>query len=381
MILSVIIVHYRVPYFLELCLLSVGSALKGLEAEILVIDNNSTDQSPDLLRSRFPRVKWIFNPENLGFARACNQGLAFATGDHILFLNPDTILPEDFARNCLAFYKQASNPPGALGVRMIDGRGRFLKESRRGFPTPWVAFCRLSGLAALFPRSRWFSRYYLGYLPADRTHPAPVLSGACLWVSREALNAAGPFDDDFYMYAEDIDLSYRLQKAGFCNYYLADITIIHFKGASTQKDLRYIRQFYGAMSQFRQKHLNSGMNGLFRAGLELAIRTRAAFAAAGQAFGKGERSRPASARRTWITGDPASVRQVWASVARSRAIVSDPQDATETIFCQGPAFSFKDLISALEKITGDRTAGIYAAGAGAMVVSMHRDNRAEILKL
>ncbi len=195
MILSVIIINYRVPYFLELCLQSVGKALQGLDAEVIVVDNHSADGSVDLLRPLFPEVKWIVNSENNGFARANNQALEQAIGEYILFLNPDTIVPEDFARKCLAFIQSVAHP-GGLGVRMIDGSGRFLKESRRGFPSPWVAFCKLSGLTTLFPRSRRFSEYYLGYLPPDCNHPAPVLSGACLWVSRAAIRAAGPFDEN-----------------------------------------------------------------------------------------------------------------------------------------------------------------------------------------
>ncbi|HLI93758.1 MAG TPA: glycosyltransferase, partial [Puia sp.] len=335
----------------------------------------------DFLRPRFPRVKWIANSENLGFSRASNQGLALAKGEHILFLNPDTVLPEDFARNCLAFYRQAADAPGGLGVRMIDGNGRFLKESRRGFPTPWVAFCRLSGLTSLFPRSRRFSEYYLGYLPADRSHRAPVLSGACFWVSRKALDAAGPFDEEFFMYAEDIDLSYRLERAGFCNYYFAGTTIIHFKGASTQKDLRYVRQFYSAMSRFRRKHFHRGMPGLFQAAFELAIRTRAAVSAAGRLF-TGHVAAPAlTGRRTWLTGDPASIGRLRPALMHSRRLVTDPQEANEVIFCQGAAFSFKELISEWAKMNRGMAAAIYAEGAEAIVSSRHHDNRAEILKL
>ncbi|HEV2353824.1 MAG TPA: glycosyltransferase family 2 protein [Puia sp.] len=427
MVLSVIIVHYRVPYFLELCLLSVDAALQGMDAEVIVIDNHSGDRSPDFLRPRFPRVKWIANSENAGFSRANNQGLALATGDHILFLNPDTVIPEDFARNCLAFYSQAAGAAGGLGVRMIDGNGRFLKESRRGFPTPWVAFCRLSGLTALFPRSRWFSEYYLGYLPADRNHRAPVLSGACFWVSRKALDAAGPFDENFFMYAEDIDLSYRLEKAGFCNYYIADTTIIHFKGASTQKDLRYIRQFYGAMIQFRRKHFHGGRRGLLRAGFEAAITVRAAVSAAGQFFrgrrgfdgggadggraegggadgggaegggadgtaglggvagsglaGSGGQAGGSAKRRVWLTGDAASAGRLRASLTLSRIVVTDARQADETIFCQGAAFSFRDLISEWGKRKQGGEAGIYADGASAVVSSRRHDSCAEILKL
>src|SRR5580698_6256332 len=172
---SVIIVNYRVPYFLEICLRSVRKALEGLDAEVIVVDNHSGDGGVDWLRPLFPEVNWILNPENEGFSRANNRALGHATGDYILFLNPDTIVPEDMVRKSLAFMGSVRpiGEVGGLGVRMIDGRDRFLRESRRGFPAPWVAFCKLSGLTALFPRSRRFARYYLGHLPSDKTAPVP----------------------------------------------------------------------------------------------------------------------------------------------------------------------------------------------------------------
>src|SRR5882757_2228169 len=213
MILSVIIVSYQVKFFLEQCLFSVEKALQGIDGgtEIIVVDNNSQDDTLAYLVPRFPEVKFIANPDNRGFSRANNQALEQAGGKYILFLNPDTILPEDACRICLSFI--AATPGiGAAGVRMIDGSGRFLKESRRGFPSPWIAFCKLSGLTALFPRSRRLAGYYLGHLPEDQTHPAPILSGACLWVGREVLDKTGAFDPSFFMYAEDIDLSYRIEQ-------------------------------------------------------------------------------------------------------------------------------------------------------------------------
>src|SRR5882757_7760504 len=192
--LSDIIVTYRVRYFLELCLHSVQKPLQGLDAEVFVVDNNSADGSVEYLRPLFTDVRFIANTENTGFARANNQALQLARGKYILFLNPDTILPEDFADRCLSFL-QSTPDAGGLGVRMVDGSGLFLKESRRGFPSPWVAFCKLSGLTALFPRQRRFATYYLGHLPQDKTSPAPVLSGACFWVARAVLEKTGGFDE------------------------------------------------------------------------------------------------------------------------------------------------------------------------------------------
>lgn len=396
MVLSVIIVNYRVRFFLEFCLHSVERALLGLDAEILVVDNHSADGSVEMLRPLFPRAKFIVNTENIGFARANNQALELAKGEYILFLNPDTVVPEDIARRCLSFLQSApslyaafpSSRIGGVGVRMIDGSGRFLKESRRGLPTPWVAFCKLSGLTTLFPRSRCFSTYYLGHLPADRTHPSPVLSGACLWISRAALREAGSFDEDFFMYAEDIDLSYRLEKAGFVNYYFADSTIIHFKGESTQKDIRYVRQFYLAMSQFRRKHFSRGMPGLIRAALEAGIWLRAGLGA-GLGMCKmllRRQSKSASAHTIWLTGDPAGIDQLRQRilVAGEGRAASTRERAEEIILCVGDEFSFKDAITALEATAGYRTgqqAKLYAAGAHAIVGSARRDGPGEILVL
>jgi len=279
MILSVIIVSYQVKYFLEQCLFSVEKALQQVdgETEIIVVDNHSTDGTLEYLQPRFPGVKFIPLSDNEGFSRANNRGLEKAKGRYILFLNPDTILPEDACRICLSF--MTSTPgAGAAGVRMIDGGGRFLKESRRGFPSAWVAFCKFSGLTALFPRSRRLAGYYMGHLPENQTHPAPILSGACMWVDRVALDRAGGFDEQFFMYAEDIDLSHRIEQNGFTNYYIAETTILHFKGESTRKDSRYIKTFYEAMIRFRRKHFSGIFSRLFNRLLEIAVRLRVTLA-------------------------------------------------------------------------------------------------------
>lgn len=376
MLLSVIIVNYRVPYFLELCLHSVRRALQGLDAEIIVVDNHSGDGSVDLLRPQFPGVKWIVNPENEGFSRANNRAVRQATGGTILFLNPDTIVPEDMIRKCIAFIGAAGDV-GGLGVRMIDGNGRFLRESRRGFPSPWVAFCKLSGLTALFPRSRRFARYYLGHLPSDRTSPAPVLSGACLFVSRSALEKTGPFDETFFMYAEDIDLSYRLETAGYTNYYFADVTIIHFKGESTPKDTRYIRQFYKAMSQFRRKHFR--LSAFSQAAIGTATWLRAAFSSglSAAAVRIPQSSKP---RRTWLTGDPEGIARVRSALAfsRERTPATEERRADEIVFCIGNEFTFKSAIESLEKKDPAQSAAFYADGCHAVISSSRRDGKGEV---
>lgn len=278
MTLSVIIVNYNVCYFLEQCLLSIRAS-KGAAVETIVVDNQSTDGSVDYLSPLFPEVRFIRNTSNAGFAKACNLGLRASTGDHVLFLNPDTLVAEDSFRICLDFF--ARHPDcGALGVRMIDGSGRFLKESKRSFPSPLTSLYKLFGLSALFPRSKAFSRYHLGHLDEGTSHEVDVLAGAYMMIRRDVLETIGSFDESFFMYAEDVDLSYRIQKGGYKNYYVADTTIIHFKGESTKRgSLNYVRMFYKAMSVFVQKHYGGTRAGFFNASIQFAIWTRAAIAA------------------------------------------------------------------------------------------------------
>lgn len=393
MVLSVIIVNYRVKYFLELCLHSVEKAIMGLDAEIIVVDNHSPDGSLEYLRPLFPNVRFLENKENKGFARANNQALEQAGGKYILFLNPDTILPEDIATGCLSFL--AGTPRiGGLGVRMIDGNGQFLKESRRGFPTPWVGFCRLSGLSALFPRSRFFSNYYLGHLPADTTHPAPVLSGACLWVSRAVLDEIGVFDERFFLYAEDIDLSFRIEKAGYTNYYFPGTTIVHFKGESTQKDIRYIRQFYLAMRQFRQKHFSRGLPGVFNLGIQAAIWLRAGIAAVTGVVDRGRRGallrsappgRKDALLRTSLRGDITETGRVKALLEGSeeRVVAGEGQE-DEIVLCEGRGFSFRESIALLEARAKEgrrQRVKFHAGGSGSAVGSSDRNGRGEVLIL
>ena len=282
--LSIVIVNHNVRHFLEQCLHSVRKAVEGIDSEVIVVDNASRDGSRDYLLSRFPKVKYIWNTENRGYAKANNQGLKLCSGRFILFLNPDTLLSEACLRLCIRHLEQ--NPgTGAMGVRMLDGSGRFLKESRRGFPTPAAALFKLFGLSLLFPKSRVFAGYHMGHLDPMQNHAAEVLSGAFLMVRRDVLDRVGGFDEDFFMYGEDIDLSYRIRKAGFTNQYLADAPILHFKGASTEKNrLLYVKMFYKAMAVFAKKHYGKGKAGLLSAMLHAGIWLRAAISATGLVF-------------------------------------------------------------------------------------------------
>lgn len=282
--LSVIIVNYNVKHFLEQCLCSVQKAITSstIEAEIVVIDNNSSDNSFEYLSPSFQCVKFIRNAENVGFSKACNQGFKLSAGKYVLFLNPDTIVPEDCLKRSISFFESHSEA-GAVGVKMIDGHGMFLKESKRAFPSPVTSLFKLFGFATLFPKSKLFSKYHLGFLDENRNHEVDVLAGAFLMVRREVLQQLNGFDEIFFMYGEDIDLSYRIQQLGFKNYYLADTCILHFKGESTRKgSLNYIRMFYRAMSIFVSRHYGSGRAGIFNFFIQVAIWFRAAMSAIGK---------------------------------------------------------------------------------------------------
>lgn len=286
---SVIIVNYNVKHFLEQCLRSVLQAMQGVEGEVIVVDNASKDNSIDYLKERFDGVQFIANKENVGFAKACNQGWKAASGRFILFLNPDTLIPEDCLRLCIQFMDTHPDA-GALGVRMIDGSGRFLKESKRAFPSPWISLFKLFGLARLFPHSPVFARYHLGHLAEHETHEVDVLAGAFMLLRNEVLEKTQGFDETFFMYGEDVDLSYRVKKVpqqngkGFyTNYYYPGTSIIHFKGESTRKgSMNYVRMFYTAMSLFVRKHYGGSKAGLFNFCIHLAIWLRATLSATGR---------------------------------------------------------------------------------------------------
>jgi len=273
--LSVIIVSYKVPYFLEQTLLSVQKAAQRVETEVIVVDNNSKDNSVNMVREKFSWVRLIANTDNTGFATANNQGIEIARGEYILFLNPDTVVREDTFEQTINFMDEYPQI-GGLGVKMIDGTGVFLPESKRGFPSPEVAFYKTFGLSKLFPKSKRFNRYHLGYLDKDENHEVDVLSGAFMLIPKKVLDEIGYWDEAFFMYGEDIDLSYRIIKGGYKNYYYADTTIIHYKGESTKKgSLNYVKTFYEAMIIFTQKHFQGSKAGLFIFMLQFAIYFRA----------------------------------------------------------------------------------------------------------
>ena len=255
-------------------------ASAGLDMECFVIDNGSTDGSLAYLQPLFPSIRFIANENNPGFAKANNQVLPLCTGEYVLFLNPDTLVSEDAFRSCLSYIK--SEPAaGALGVRMVDGKGRFLPESKRSFPSPLTAFFKLTGLAAAFPRSGWFNRYALGNLDEFANHKVAVLAGACLLVKRELLLQLQGFDESYFLYGEDIDLSYRIRQAGYENHYFAGTSILHFKGESAgSNSLRHVKYFYEAMQVFVLKHYRGSGGKWLVLFLQLAIVLRGILSAA-----------------------------------------------------------------------------------------------------
>lgn len=277
--LSIIIVNYNVSPFLEQALHSVYKALNGIEGEVFVVDNNSVDDSLQMLREKFPQVKVIANKENVGFAKANNQAIAIAEGEYVLLLNPDTIVEEDTFAKCIRFMDDTPDA-GGLGVKMVNGRGEFLPESKRGIPFPSTAFYKLFGLSKLFPNSHKMGAYHLTYLDPNEIHSVEVLSGAFMLMRKSVLLEVGFLDEEYFMYGEDIDLSYRILKGGYKNYYFPETRIIHYKGESTKKEsLNYVYVFYKAMQIFARKHFSHKNAKLFNWLIDAAIWFRASLAA------------------------------------------------------------------------------------------------------
>lgn len=282
--LSVIIVNYNVCYFLEQTLLSVRKAVQHLDAEVWVVDNNSVDGSVEMVRAKFPEVKLIANKVNTGFSKANNQAIRESKAEYVLLLNPDTVVEEDtFVKVCR--FMDEHLEAGGLGVKMLDGKGEFLPESKRGLPTPWVAFYKIFGFSKLFPKSKRFGRYHLGFLDNDQIHEIDVLSGAFMLMRKTTLDKVGLLDEDYFMYGEDIDLSYRITQGGYKNYYFPETRIIHYKGESTKRtSVNYVFVFYRAMIIFAKKHFSSGNAGMFSFLINVAIYLRAGVAIAMRFF-------------------------------------------------------------------------------------------------
>lgn len=276
--ISVIIVNYNVEYFLEQCLNSVKKALENVSGEVFVVDNNSIDNSVEMVKAKFPEFHLIANKDNRGFSKANNQAIEISQGEYVLLLNPDTVVEEDTFEKVIAFM-DAHPKAGGLGVRMLDGKGKFLPESKRGLPTPIVAFYKIFGLSKIFPKSKRFGQYHLGHLSEFETNEIDILSGAFMLMRHETLKKVGLLDEAFFMYGEDIDLSYRIVKGGYKNYYFPETRIIHYKGESTKKSsVNYVFVFYRAMVIFAEKHFSQKNAKMFSFLINMAIYLRAALA-------------------------------------------------------------------------------------------------------
>ncbi len=266
--LSVIILNYNVRPFLEQCILSVQNALTSIDSEIIVVDNNSEDDSVEMIKKRFPNIPFIANKENFGFSKGNNQGVAIAQGKYVCILNPDTVVAEDTFSRTLQFIENQDNV-GIVGVRLVDGSGAFLPESKRGIPTPWAAFGKFTGLYRHLPK-QWGS-YYATHLSEYETGKVDILVGAFMLMERQLYLEQGGFDEDCFMYSDDIDLSYTVKKSGYDNFYYADTTVLHYKGESTAKDELFLERFREAMCFFYKKHFQGNLfsRSLMHLGIQL----------------------------------------------------------------------------------------------------------------
>jgi GT2 family glycosyltransferase len=256
--LSVIILNYNVRYFLEQCVLSVQKALNGIDSEIIVVDNNSSDDSCAMMKQRFPKVKLIENPDNFGFPKGNNIGVTLAKGEFICILNPDTVVAEDTFSKILNT-KNWKLKTGIIGCKLLDGTGNFLPECKRGVPTPWVAFTKIFGLYKIFPKSSLFNKYYAQHLTQNKSGKVDILVGAFMVIKRDLYLKVGGFDENCFMYSDDIDLSYMVQKIGKENYYFHETSIIHYKGESSVRDEKYVQRFREAMQFFYKKHFTKSI--------------------------------------------------------------------------------------------------------------------------
>ena len=260
--LTVIILNYNVRYFLEQCVFSVQKALENIDGEIIVVDNNSSDDSCAMMKQKFSNVRLIENYENLGFPKGNNIGVAEAKGEYICILNPDTVVAEDTFLKILSFCHSefvSESELGIVGCKLIDGTGNFLPESKRGVPTPWVACTKIFGLYKMFPKSSWFNKYYAQHLNEDQSGQVDVLVGAFMVMKRSLYLEIGGFDENCFMYSDDIDLSYTVNKSGKQNYYFHETSVIHYKGESTVRDGLYMKRFREAMQFFYKKHFKKSI--------------------------------------------------------------------------------------------------------------------------
>lgn len=385
--LSVIIVNYNVKYFIEQCLLSVLASIETMDAEIFVVDNNSSDGSIEYLRPKFPTVHFIENKDNPGFSKANNQAIRLAKGEYILLLNPDTVVGEDTFTNVCSFMD--SHPDGGgLGVKMIDGSGKFLPESKRGFPSPWNSFCKMFGLSKLFPQSKLFARYHLKYLNENKVHQVEVLAGAFMLLRKETLDKIGLLDGNFFMYGEDIDLSYRITLGGYVNYYLPE-RIIHYKGESTKKDIRYVKIFYEAMLIFFRKHYPD-YSKAYSYLIRMAIYMRGAISAIDKLLFNNhqEKKSNGSKKNLLVIGDPVTIQKLkpyFSDKPYKKISIYNPThnnidisylkgiDFKEAIICMN-SITYQNTISLMDSLSDKKaTFRLFHPHNGMMIASCETD--------
>lgn len=375
--LSVIILNYNVRYFLELCVLSVQNAIQNLDAEIIVIDNNSQDDSCEMMKKRFPNVKLIENKENSGFPKGNNIGVAEAQGDYIGILNPDTVVAEDTFTKVLAFAKEQKDL-GIVGVKLIDGTGNFLPECKRGTPTPLVAFTKITGLYKIFPKT--FGKYYAQHLSENETGKVEILVGAFMLMKRELYTEIGGFDENCFMYSDDIDLSYMALQKGKSNYYFHETSVVHYKGESTVKDGTYMKRFREAMNFFYKKHFKVSL--LFSVFMEMGI----VFFSFVKRFQGKPKPKLEPEMYILVSDNEILAQKIEKQLNRKVQLQKKEQSfskssKTEIIFDQN-YLNFKDIIQTLEANKNkDYTFKILPKSSGFMIGSNSSFDRGEIVQI
>ncbi len=378
--LSVIILNYNVRYFLEQCIQSVLQATKDLNAEVIVVDNASADDSCAMVREKFPQVTLIANTDNKGFPKGNNQGVAVASGEYVCILNPDTVVAEDTFVKALDFAEKKEHC-GIVGVKLIDGTGNFLPESKRGIPTPWVAFTKFSGLHKL--SSKLFGKYYASHLSQNENGKVDILVGAFMLMKKEVYEQVGGFDETYFMFGEDVDLSYTVQKAGYENYFFSETTVIHYKGESTRKDSTFLKNFRDGMHIFHKKYFKGGW--LFDLFLKIGIEQFSRFK-----MKQGNVDRYKRPQKTFVLSktdlDLNSINNaIGLTTERLSDISQLPRKEREVLWqivFDGNSFSNKEIISMLNQLRNDNfTFRILPKDCNFILGSDHSDSRGEAIVL
>ncbi len=375
--LSVVILNYNVRYFLELCLQSVMAATENIDAEIIVVDNASPDDSIAVVKQRFPQVRLIENQENQGFPKGNNIGVGHAKGEYICILNPDTVVAEDTFVKLLRFVDEAKDM-GIVGVKLIDGTGSFLPESKRGLPTPWVSFTRFLGLYKI--SKRLFGKYYALHLDKDEISEVDILVGAFMFMKKSVYQEVGGFDECYFMFGEDIDLSYTVQQKGYKNYYFPQVTTIHYKGESTAKDQEYLRRFKEGMDLFYDKYFSR--NVFFDLFMKIGI---------GQ-FAKRKLRHNISPRELpeqviYLGDDPQHVKQLGQLLRAPVDHLSDfdalvVSKSTGLVVVDAEAFTFQTIVEGMQKLANKGfTYRIWPKGCNFILGSDASNSRGEVIFL